>query len=320
MDQATEYVQQNRGVIGSIGMFLIAVIVLYIAYTYLYSSEDSSYTEFLTGEASARKPVPISGTVPTIYTGGDFTLSFWIYIDDWNYRAQKNKFVFALSPSLSSAGTAVSPLVGLLTPYQNGMMIRANTAKAGAVPAPGSAPTSSAGAEPDITVESNLQALMNQQTSMNMFQTTLDKPCDIKEVPLQRWVCVTLVSSGRVLDVYMDGKLSRSCVLDNVIQIPRTKLTLRLGDYGGFGGRYATVQMWAQQLTPDAIYSLYMMGPASRKHDIFRDLKNLLNINVTYTAPATATSPGTAPASHQSQMSQLYAEGSSAEQSLMSRF
>jgi hypothetical protein len=317
MDQATEYIQQNRGTLGTVGMILLTIIVLYIAYTYLYSSEDSSYTGFLVGEASARKPVPVSGSVPAIYTGGDFTLSFWIYIDDWNYRAQKNKFVFALSPSLTSAGSSVSPLVGLLTPYQNGMMIRANTTKAGAVPPPGSAPSASGGAEPDITVESNLQALMNQQTSMNMFQTTLDKPCDIKEVPLQRWVCITIVSSGRVLDVYMDGKLSRSCVLDNVIQIPRTKLALRLGDYGGFGGRYATVQMWGQQLTPDAIYSLYMMGPASRKHDIFRDLKNLLNINVSYTAPPTSTT-NTAPGT--SAYSQLYAEGQSLEQSLMSRF
>jgi hypothetical protein len=123
-----------------------------------------------------------------------------------------------------------------------------------------------------------------------MFQSTVtDAPCDIKDVPLQRWACVTIVSSGRVLDIYMDGKLSRSCVLDGVVKVPTSgsiPLALRLGESGGFGGRYSSVQMWNQQMTPDVIYGIYMMGPTQAQHNIFTDITKYLNLNVSFTGSA----------------------------------
>ncbi len=322
MDQASEFVQQNKGSLGSLGFIVIAVLVIYLLYSYLYAPDVTTFAELLSGDASARKPIHTKGSIPAIYTGGDFTLSFWIYVDDWNYRAAKNKFVFALSPTQVDP-TTPSPLVGVLTPYQNGMMIRANVVKPGGAPAPGSTPASENVAGPDITVEANMVSLMNQQTSMDMFQSTVhqDKPCDLKDIPLQRWVCITIVSSGRVLDVYMDGKLTRSCVLDNVVNVPRGPLKLRLGEMGGFGGRYASVQMWNQQLTPDVIYGIYMMGPTQTTHNIFKDLAKLLSLNVSFTredsTPGTPTHPSSAGPTI---ASQLYADGSSLEQSLMSRF
>jgi hypothetical protein len=189
--------------------------------------------------------------------------------------------------------------VGILTPLQNGLMVRANTVQGqGASPAGGAMPAGAG--SPDITKESALQALLKQQTSMQMFGTTVaDVPCDIKEVPLQKWVCITIVSSGRVLDVYMDGKLSRSCVLPNVLSVPNGKLKLRLGESGGFGGSYSTVQMWNQQLTPDLIYGIYQMGPTQVQHSIISDLASWIGINVSFTGPSPGTSVAQAACSSQ---------------------
>ncbi len=282
MEKTTEFVQQNRGILSTVAFLAVCIGLVYWAYTYLYPEEDPTYTKFMEGEADARKPIHLKrGRVPAIYTGGDFTLSFWIYIDDWNYRVSASKLLFAISPTTVAAHSR-SPLVGVLTPLKNSLLVRANTVSSGSVPAPGSTGTSSSGA-PDITIESNLQALLNQQTSMSMFENPIDTPCDVKEVPLQRWVNITVVSSGRVLDVYMDGKLSRSCVLDNVVHVPRGRLQLRLGE---FGGRYSSIQMWTQQLTPDAIYGIYQMGPTQTQHDIFTTVAKWLNINVTFTGSA----------------------------------
>ena len=231
----------------------------------------------------ATKPIPIKGKVPEIFTGGDFTLSMWVYIDNWDIRNNNSKFLFALSPDPVS-DSANSPLVGVLTPLQNGLMVRANTGANTASPMTA-----------DITRESNLQTLLRQQTSTQMFGTTIiDVPCDIKEVPLQKWTNITIVSSGRILDIYMDGKLSRSCVLEGVLQIPRTKLKLRLGESGGFGGRYSTVQMWGQQLTPDVIYGIYQMGPTQVQVDIFANIARWLGINVSFLGPSTNPSAGQA--------------------------
>ena len=272
MDQARNFVQGNWSMITSIVWIIVIFIVLYVLYNYMYPGADENHTQFITSDMDARKPMPINGRVPHIFTGGDFTLSMWIYIDDWNYRATNNKLLFALSPD-PGGNASSSPLVGVLTPLQNGLMVRANTVT-----------TNTSMTAPNINSEKALKDLMYTQTSTQMHGTTImDTPCDIKEVPLQKWVNITIVSSGRVLDVYMDGKLTRSCVLDNVVNVPTGKLRIRLGDFGGFGGRYSSVQMWNYQLTPDVIYSVYQMGPSQTQHDIFTDLAKWLGVNVSFT-------------------------------------
>lgn len=284
MDQATEFVQQNKGWMGTIALLVVLLAVLYVVYQYLYPADDPTYTSFLKAEHDGRKPFAPRKKVPAIYTGGDFTLSFWMYIDDFNYRSNSYKHLFSIQPQTVTA-TTTAPIVGVLTPLQNNLMVRANTvsAGAGAAPAPGVVSPTASSTGPDITVMQNLSQLLQGQTSAAMFQSTVEAPCDVKEIPLQRWVCVTIVSSGRVLDVYIDGKLSRSCVLDSVVNVPRQPLELRMCEAGGIGGRISSVQMWSAQLTPDVIYGLYMMGPTQTQHDIFTTVAKWLNLNVSFT-------------------------------------
>jgi hypothetical protein len=270
MEQLREYTQQNSGMITSVIFMVLAGIILYVVYSYLYPADDPAYVLFMDSEKDSRVgniPLKNEGKTPAIFTGGDFTLSFWIYVDDWNYNVARYKPLFNLGPRLVNGEQNRSVLTGLLTPYQNSMIIR------GATDNP---PT----AIPDITVPSNRISMLAGQTSAAMFQNTVDAPCDIKDVPLQRWTCVTIVSNGRTLDVYMNGKLSRSCVLDSLLQIPNKPCYLSLGT---FGGRYATVQMWNTQLTPDVIHSVYMMGPSQAKHNIITDITKYLGLNVTFT-------------------------------------
>jgi len=266
-----EQVKQNGGMITSIIFVVLAGIVLYVVYSYLYPADDPSYILFLDKEMDSRAgPIRLKneGKTPAIFTGGDFTLSFWIYVDDFNYNVAKYKPLFNIGPHLvDGTDQTKSAMVGLLTPYKNGLMIRSATKNA---------PT----AIPDITVPSNRNSMLAGQTSASMFQDTLEAPCDIKDVPLQRWTCVTIVSSGRTVDVYMNGKLSRSCVLDSILDVPIKPCYLSLGT---FGGRFATVQMWNTQLTPDVVHSIYMMGPSQSKHNVLTDITKYLGMNVTFT-------------------------------------
>jgi hypothetical protein len=268
MDQLREFTQQNSSMISSVLFIGLACLILYVVYTYLYPADDPSYVQFLQREVDSRKgPIALKhgGKTPAIFTGGDFTLSFWIYVDDWNYQVAKYKPVFNIGPAIG-VGNDRSVLVGMLTPYKNGLMIRGAT---------NSPPT----AVPDITVTSIRTSMLNGQTSASMFQNTVESSCDVSDVPLQRWSCVTIVSSGRTLDVYMNGKLARSCILDSILQVPNAACFLSLG---AFGGRYASVQMWNQQLTPDVIYGIYMMGPSQAQHNIITDISKFLGLNVTF--------------------------------------
>lgn len=271
MDQAKLYLQQNSSMITTVVFIVLALLIIYVVYSYLYPSDDPSYVQFLDREKDARKsPIALkkNGKAPAIFTGGDFTLSFWVYVDDWNYKAASYKPLFNLGP-LATSSQSRSVLVGMLTPMQNGLMIRGATTG-----------STNSNQGPDITMPDARTQLLNGQTSQSMFSSTVDTPCDIKEVPLQRWICITIVSSGRVLDVYMNGKLTRSCVLDSILQVPMGDIYLSLGS---FGGRYASVQMWNVQLTPDVIYGVYQMGPSQTQHNIITDISKYLGVNVTFT-------------------------------------
>lgn len=318
MDQTGEYLRQNSGWLGTIALIVVILAIIYAVYTYLYPGVDPTYTRFLAGEADARQPVVTQGHVPAIYTGGDFTLSFWVYIDDWNYKVTDNKFLFAISPVTLGSHTR-SPLVGVLSPMKNNMRISAATVKAQHTGATGL----------DINREDALQNLLANRTSFEMFQMTSmagstdgGGDCSVTDVPLQRWVCVTIVSSGRVLDVYIDGKLQRSCVLDNVVHVPRGQLKLRLGENGGFGGRYSSVQMWNQQLTPDVIYGIYQMGPTQASHNIITDITKYLNLNVSFTgsAPGQPIPGGAGAAVPTNPFSSLSSDASSMYQSASADF
>jgi hypothetical protein len=87
------------------------------------------------------------------------------------------------------------------------------------------------------------------------------KKCDIESIDLQRWVCITAVLDGRTLDVYIDGKLSRSCVLDGMFKVSGDSAKLLLGGPTGFGGLIGQTQVANYAYSPDQVYRIYQNGP-----------------------------------------------------------
>ena len=282
MDQASQYLQNNSGMIGSLVLFVVLMYILYVIYDYLYPATDPSFTAFLKGQSDARRPITLdTKNAPTIHTGGDFTVSMWIYIDDWSYRASNNKFLFAISPA---SGGPTNVMTGVLTANQNNLIVTTSQLPTNTGQRAGRTPTTSH--LPDLSKEQNFQELLANRTSISMFKDPNDVMCNMSEIPLQRWVCVTIVVTGNMMDTYLNGKLSRSCVLDTVVYVPSGSLVMRLGENGGFGGRYSSVQMWSQQLTPDVIYGIYQMGPTQAQTNIFTRVAKWLNLNVSFTGSA----------------------------------
>ena len=67
--------------------------------------------------------------------------------------------------------------------------------------------------------------------------------------------------NGKTVDVYIDGKLARSCVLPSLVQVDSGGYTADLLDYGGFGGYVNSIQMYNYALAPNSVYNMYMGGP-----------------------------------------------------------
>ena len=83
---------------------------------------------------------------------------------------------------------------------------------------------------------------------------------------MQRWLHLVVSVNGMACDVYMDGKLVRSCPLPNYFNIDGTDYTAKildngLNEQGGFGGAISTTVMYGKALTPDIVYQMYMATP-----------------------------------------------------------
>lgn len=84
--------------------------------------------------------------------------------------------------------------------------------------------------------------------------------CDVHNFPLQKWVNITYVLNNRTVDLYINGKLERSCVLQGIpVNNSNDKVVITYGN--GFYGKVGKTQYFAYALSPQDIASIYSQGP-----------------------------------------------------------
>ena len=114
---------------------------------------------------------------------------------------------------------------------------------------------------PSITlgsIENNLQIETTVYPSSN--STNGEKhTCNVANVPIQKWVHVVISLYGRTLDVYIDGKLVRTCVLPGVAKIANNA-PVYITPLGGFSGYTANIHYYADAMNPQEVYNIYRKG------------------------------------------------------------
>jgi len=83
--------------------------------------------------------------------------------------------------------------------------------------------------------------------------------CNVANVPIQKWVNVIISLYGRTMDVYIDGKLVRTCVLPGVAKIANNA-PVYVTPLGGFSGYTANIHYYADSLNPQEAYNIYRKG------------------------------------------------------------
>ena len=91
-----------------------------------------------------------------------------------------------------------------------------------------------------------------------------EQNCDIKDIPLQKWVNITYVLNNRNVDIYVDGKLERTCVLKGLPIVNRNS-RVYIGEDGGFYGQISRLQFFSKSLSPMEVQTLYTSGPYDSK-------------------------------------------------------
>jgi hypothetical protein len=253
-------------------LIFTGLLGLYYLYQYLFGPRDTNSYSLISGKTSATidsvKPIIItSDKLPIIYEGGEFTISTWIYISNWNYRRGFNKSI------INIGGPNFDSIRVYLDGYKPSLSIRLHTKDGNntnnTIPTSATANnmTTGTGAPMNIGM-TQIESLdkNNHNSVFNMVQSNADllntSPiCDLPQIDLQRWINITITVNGRTVDVYYDGKLARSCVLPSFFKVDAGGYSASLLAYGGFGGEIATTTMYDSALNPEQVFKNYMAGP-----------------------------------------------------------
>jgi hypothetical protein len=206
-----------------------------------------------------------------------------MYIQNWSAQGNKNIPVLAVADNdltYTKSSNAEYVLTCALYANEPKMQIRAGGVTTGGVMAGASVATTGSSAFPGTS----------STPTVNMPM------CDVMDIDLQRWIHVTISVNGRIMDVYLDGKLSRSCILPSeqkgISSDGLQAVLLSPGDGGGFKGYFSGVQFSGYAVTPDQIYARYLAGPYAARS--FLDfIKEKIGIQIKYTYAGTSTTTTT---------------------------
>lgn len=151
----------------------------------------------------------------------NYTYSMWFYVNDWNYKFGQPKVLWERLDKSNKS----SPSVTL-----------------GAM-------------ENDITIS----VACYPTSSASGADSSNEQKCVVKNVPLQKWVNLLVSVYGETLDVYLDGKLYKTCLLDGVPKA-NTDADVRVTPSGGFSGWTSNFQYWDKPTNPQEAYNIYKAG------------------------------------------------------------
>jgi hypothetical protein len=191
---------------------VIVVIILYLIWTFFFTSVKvlMSFQNANTLNCISGKEVSQSGL-------NNYSFSVWTYISDWsgNYGSCKN----IISIQKSIVGSGPTTLFQLyLDPTKNDLHIYVKD-------------VNSITSSDDVSTYSS-----SSSSSLSSNCTNNKSTCGVSNFPVQSWVNISISVYNRAVDVYIDGKLVRTCSLLNVASPIDAGSTIYIGGEGSGGG------------------------------------------------------------------------------------
>lgn len=157
-----------------------------------------------------------------------YSFSLWTYIDDWGQNYGQVKNILEVSGSVSSQSNS-----GELKVFQ-------------------------------LAFDKTRNDLLIYVSGVNSPVSDIPT-CSITNFPLQSWVNIGVSVYGRAVDVYIDGKLVKTCSLDNVAALINKSDTIFIGGSPtgaspGFSGFIASVVYTPYQISPQDAWNNYSSG------------------------------------------------------------
>jgi hypothetical protein len=184
-------------------------------------------------DASTSMTIPASSAPLSNQTQGAYSMQWWMFVNDWNYGYGKEKPVIQRSDPTNTQ--IMNPSVSL-HPTDNTLKISVSVFADGE----GSSKT-----EPAPATGSG--------SSTDDVYT-----CEVTNIPLQSWFSVGMSVFGRNLDVYIDGKLVKSCFLSGVPKPATGEISVTPD--GGYSGYLCNLYTYPRMLTPGDAMNFFSAG------------------------------------------------------------
>ncbi len=317
-------------------VILLLLLLIVWLYTKYKTNNTASFniTKLIEGQQDATQYVMVDKSkIPLSVQGNEYSISFWVFIKDYNYRYGSNKAVLYRGDKENNNS---NPYI-YFEPKNNDLTVRVelqsgtvknktnnrnrnnrnndnnNTTESFRVSMPldyfspeksnvsgnlvdengdmienfAVTPTPRAGgsnSQPatigDVNdrldrIELQLKKLAIKEdpnptssgsssgSSNNNNNQVMYDECTIENIPIQKWVHLVVSVYNNSIEIYMDGKLNKTCALSGY---PKPNLyNMHLTPNGGFNGFIAQLDYSNAALPVDKIYDIYSRGPKLNK-------------------------------------------------------
>jgi hypothetical protein len=220
----------------------------------------------------SKQPVISGNTAMLSKTGREYTYNFWINVNDWSkgYDSVKNVLTRSKSSPFTNPQTLSNPSIWFY-PKDNSLAIRVSTMANDTQYDRQLYPdyqqqTGSVGSATYTVVNPYLYHKNPNYADQQYFLDTT-YVCDVANIPLQRWVMVSVILWNRTLDVYVNGMLVRSAILPGIPLFDANDLSnIYVGSSradGTFNGHMSRLKYYNRAITANEVMELYRTGPLS---------------------------------------------------------
>ena len=205
-------------------VFIIVLLIIVIQYVMKDANTLSGLSDGKTMQKLEASDLASSDSAGSTT---NYTYSIWFYIDDWNYRYGETKVVYGRMTTGGNSALEPCPSV-TLGPVENNLVI-------------------------SLAVYPGMDQVPDEGSNFIIHN------CGVANVPIQKWVNLLVSVYGRTLDIYIDGKLVRTCLLPGVAKV-ESNSPVYITPNGGFSGWTSKFQYWPESSDPQKAWNIYKAG------------------------------------------------------------
>ena len=145
---------------------------------------------------------------------GRFTISLWMYIEEWNYNIGEKKVILTTNNNKNLL---------YLDKYKNDLIYQLNIYEANS--------------------------------------NTTEREIRLKNIPLQKWNNVILIVKDRTVEMYLNGTLKKTHLLDSPPSQIKKLNVLPTNNHVGFYGQISKLQFFYKELKYIDVQNIFQSGP-----------------------------------------------------------